>query len=215
MPRAGWVKPRDDQRLTDHVSLGVLTATFPPALVDTVIEETGRSSQRNRLLPARLVVYYVLALALFSQSGYEEVMRSLVEGLAWASGWKRSWTVPTKAAIFRARAKLGVEPLEALFTRACKPLATLETPGAFYRNWRLMSVDGTTLDVADIAENAREFGRLGTGRGEGTGAFPQLRLVGLAECGTHAVIGAPCRLTHLKHFAFGVVLPRLDRPNAR
>ena len=190
MPRAGWVKPQDDQRLTDHVALGVLTATFPPALVDAVIEETGRSSQRNRLLPARLVVYYVLALALFSQSGYEEVMRSLVEGLAWASGWKRSWTVPTKAAIFRARAKLGVEPLEALFKRACKPLADPETQGAFYRDWRLVSVDGTTLDVADTVENDREFGRPGTGRGEGMGAFPQLRLVGLAECGTHAVIGA-------------------------
>jgi hypothetical protein len=177
------------------VALGVLTATFPPKLVDAVIEQAGRASRRNRLLPARLVVYYVLAMALFSSGGYEEVMRSLVEGLAWASGWRSRWTVPTKAAIFRARAKLGVAPLRLLFERACTPLATAATPGAFYQGWRLMSVDGTTLDVADTPENEREFGRPGTGRGEGAGAFPQLRLVGLAECGTHAVVGAamgPC-----------------------
>lgn len=190
MPRAGWVKPRDDQRLTDHVALGVLTATFPPRLVDAVIDQAGKASQRNRLLPARLVVYYVLGLALFASAGYEEVMRSLVEGLAWQSGWRRQWQVPTKAAIFRARKKLGVVPLRLLFERACVPLATEQTPGAFYRGWRLMSVDGTTLDVADTAENEAEFGRPGTGRGEGSGAFPQMRLVGLAECGTHAVVAA-------------------------
>ncbi|MGH9106713.1 MAG: IS4 family transposase, partial [Acidimicrobiales bacterium] len=195
MPRAGWVKPRDDQRLTDHVALGVLTYTFPPQLIQAVVEETGRKSRRNRLLPAHLVVYYVLAMALFGSAGYEEVMRSLVEGLSWASGWPDRWNVPTKAAIFRARKKLGVEPLELLFERACKPLAPAGTQGAFYRGWRFMSVDGTTLDVADTPENEAEFSRPGTGRGQRTGAFPQVRLVGLAECGTHAVVGAsvgPC-----------------------
>jgi hypothetical protein len=195
VPRAGWVKPRDDQRLTDHVALGVLTYTFPPELVDAVIRQAGRESQRNRLLPARLVVYYVLAMALFSSAGYEEVMRSLVEGLSWASGWATSWAVPTKGAIFRARTKLGPEPLELLFEQAGKPMAGPQAPGAFYRGWRLMSVDGTTLDVAGTPENEAELGRPGTGRGEGVGAFPQLRLAGVAECGTHAVVGAamgPC-----------------------
>jgi hypothetical protein len=170
--------------------LGVLTYTFPPELVDAVIKQAGRESQRNRLLPARLVVYYVLAMALFSSAGYEEVMRSLVEGLSWASGWTTSWAVPTKGAIFRARTKLGPEPLELLFEQACKPMAGPGAPGAFYRGWRLMSIDGTTLDVADTPENEAEFGRPGTGRGAGVGAFPQLRLVGVAECGTHAVVGA-------------------------
>lgn len=85
--------------------------------------------------------------------------------------------------------------MQLLFERGCVPLATALTPGAFYRQWRLMSVDGTTLDVADTAENDAEFGRPAIGRGEGSGAFPQLRLVGLAECGTHAVVAAamgPC-----------------------
>ncbi len=189
MPRAGWVKPSDDQHLADHIALGVLTRTFPPELVDTVVTETGRQHLRQRLLPARLVVYYVLAMALFSQSSYEEVMRSLVEGLAWESGWKNRWTVPAKSAIFYARARLGAEPMRELFRRGCVPLATQSTPGAFFGRWRLVSVDGTTLDLAATAENEEEFGRPGTGRGEGKGAFPQLRLVGLAECATHALFG--------------------------
>jgi Insertion element 4 transposase N-terminal/Transposase DDE domain len=190
MPRAGWVKPSDDQRLSDHVALGVLTRTFPPELVDTVVRAAGREQQRHRLLPSRLVTYYVLAMTLFSNSGYEEVMRNLVEGLSWGSGWAQSWTVPSQPAISQARTRLGVEPLAELFARACVPLATPETPGAFYRARRLVSIDGTCLDVADTAENTAAFGRPGSARGSGEGAFPQLRVVALAECGTHAMFAA-------------------------
>ncbi|HEY4938496.1 MAG TPA: transposase domain-containing protein, partial [Actinomycetota bacterium] len=132
MPRAGWVKPETDQRLSDHISLGVLTRVFPPDLVDRVVADSGRIELRNRLLPARVVVYYVLALALFSQASYEEVMRNLVEGLSWASGWARDWKVPSKAALFKARARLGAEPLAALFDAAAAPLATPQTRGAWY-----------------------------------------------------------------------------------
>jgi hypothetical protein len=188
VPRAGWVKPESDQRLSDHVALGVLTRTFPPGLVDAVLAETGRTEQRSRLLPARLMVYYVMGLALFSSSSYEEVMRNLVEGLAWASGWAKAWSVPSKSAIFQARRRLGVEPLQVLFERGCVPLGTPATPGGFYRRWRLVAIDGTTLDVADTAANDEAFGRPGASRG--SSAFPQVRLVGLAECGTHAIFGA-------------------------
>ena len=169
MPRAGWVKPQDDQRLSDHVALGVLTRTFPPELVDEVVRQTGREQRRHRLLPSRLVVYYVMALALFSQAGYEEVMRSLVEGLAWGSGWRQSWRVPSQPAISLARARSGAAPLTELFARACVPLAAPGSPGAFWRGWRLVSMDGTTLDVADTPENAAAFGRPGSGRGSGEG----------------------------------------------
>ena len=186
MPRAGWVKPADDQRLSDHVALGVWTRTFPPSVVDEVVAATGKAEQRQRLLPARLVVYYVLAMALFSRSSYEEVVRNLVEGLAWQSGWQRRWQIPSKSAIFQARARLGPAVMEALFARVWVPLATQKTPGAFYGRWRLVSLDGTTLDVADTAENVAAFGRPGSGRGEGEGGFPQLRVVALVECGTHA-----------------------------
>jgi len=190
VPRAGWVKPASDQRLSDHISIGVLTRVFPPELVDVVVAEAGRTERRQRLLPARVVVYYVLAMALFSGSSYEEVMRLLVEGLAWESGWERSWEVPSKPAIFMARRRLGYEPLELLFGAVAAPLATAATRGAFYRGLRLMSLDGTCLDVPDTAANDQAFGRPGSSRRVGGGAFPQLRVVALSECGTHAITDA-------------------------
>ena len=188
-------------RLADQVALGVLTRTFPPELVDEVVAATGRVEQRHRLLPARLVVYYVLGLALFSGTGSLEVLRCLVEGLRETGGWRhprepwRRWHLPAKSALVQARARLGSEPLRVLFERTARPLATAQTLGACYRGWRVMSLDGTCLDVADSPANARVFGRPGSSRGEGGGGFPQLRLVGLAECGTHALVGAglgPC-----------------------
>ncbi len=190
MPRAGWVKPETDQRLSDHISIGVLTRVFPPDLVDRVVKESGRTEQRQRLLPARVVVYYVLGLSLFSQCAYEEVMRMLVEGLAWEEGWAAAWNVPTKAALFKARTRLGPEPIEALYRECAVPLATKRTKGSFYKSWRLMSIDGTCLDVADTAANDAAFGRPGSKRENSSGAFPQIRVVGLAECGTHAIIDA-------------------------
>jgi hypothetical protein len=190
VPRAGQRKPPSDSRLTDHISIGVLTRVFPPELVDGVVAEAGRRERRARLLPARVVVYYVLALALFADSAYEEVMRQLVEGLAWESGWERVWEVPSKVAIYKARERLGREPLELLFRAVARPLASESTRGAFYRGLRLVSLDGTCLDVADTEQNDAAFGRPGSSRREGGGAFPQLRLVALAESGTHAIFDA-------------------------
>jgi Insertion element 4 transposase N-terminal/Transposase DDE domain len=189
MPRAGQVKPPVQERLSDRITIGVLTATFPPALVDRVVAETGRTQQRHRLLPARVVVYLVMALALFSGQAYEEVARLLTEGLAWARRWRGAWQVPTTKAITRARQRLGAEPLRRLFAEVARPLATQGTQGAWYRGWRVLAVDGTTLDVPDSPANAAAFGRPATHRGERT-AFPQVRVLGLAECGTHAIIAA-------------------------
>jgi len=163
---------------------------FPAELVDGIIDEAGRREQRQRLLPARVVVYYVLALALFADCSYEEVMRQLVEGLAWETGWEQSWEVPSKMAISKARARLGKEVLELLFRAACVPVASKSTRGAFYRDLRLVSIDGTCLDVADTPANDAEFGRPGSSRRDGGGAFPQLRVVALAESGTHAIFDA-------------------------
>jgi hypothetical protein len=174
--------------LTDRVGIGVLTRSFPPQLVDEVVAGAGRTEQRSRLLPARMVVYYVMALALFASDGYEEVMRRLVHGLAWTARWRGSWRVPSSPAISKARARLGPGVLAALFDRACAPVATPDTAGAFYRSWRLVAVDGSTLDVPDEAGNAARFGRPSNDQGQG--AFPQVRLVALAECGTHAVFAA-------------------------
>jgi hypothetical protein len=189
MPRAGQVKPPVVERLSDRITIGVLTATIPPALVDRVVAETGRTERRHRLLPARVVVYLVLALALFSGQAYEEVARLLTEGLAWARRWRGGWQVPTTKAITRARQRLGAEVVRRLFVEVARPLATRGTQGAWYRGWRVLAIDGTTLDVPDSPANQAAFGRPSTHRGERT-AFPQVRLLALAECGTHAIIAA-------------------------
>jgi hypothetical protein len=118
-------------------------------------------------------------------------MRMLVAGHSWASGWSHEWSVPTKAALFQARKRLGSEPLRALFDKAVVPLANPQVPGGFYRSWRLMSVDGMCLDAADTEANVEQFGRPASSRGEERGgAFPQVRVLGLAECGSHTIIDA-------------------------
>jgi hypothetical protein len=181
--------------ITDRIALGALTHTFPPELVDQVVQEAGRAEQRRRLLPARVVVYFVLALALYSHAAYEEVMRCLVEGLGWAQHARRGrrswpwWHVPGASALAEARTRLGSEPLRVLYARAARPLATTATRGAWYRNWRVMVLDGTCLDVPDSPAN-QALGRAKSGRGEGVGAFPKVRVVGLVEAGTHAIVDA-------------------------
>jgi hypothetical protein len=190
VPRSGWVKPTSDQRLSDHISIGVLTRVFPPELVDEVVVAAGRMERRHRLLPARMVVYYVLAMALFADSSYEEVMRKLTEGLAWASEWQHTWEVPSKVAISLARRRLGREPLQLLFEASAQPLADEARRGAFYRGLRLMSLDDTCVDVADTPQNNQEFSRPGSSQRGREGAFLQLHLVGLCESGTHAITSA-------------------------
>ena len=189
MARTGWVKPVSDRRLSDLVSVGVLTRVFPPDLVDEVVAKTGRTEQRNRTLPARVMVYFAIAMALYSEGSYEDVLSQLTDGLAWRTGWADTFDAPTKSAICQARVRLGPEPLEALFTRVAQPLATPATAASHLAGRRLVAIDGTCLDVADSAPNAEHFGRPGVSKGE-RAAFPQVRLVALAECGTHAVFAA-------------------------
>jgi hypothetical protein len=166
-----------------------LTWVYPPGLVDRVVAACGRAERRQRLLPARLVVYFVLGLALFSPAPYLEVMRHLVEGLR-GLGLLGNWHVPAKSSLFRARERLGSEPLRVLFATTAKPIATEATPGAFWRSLRLLAVDGTCWDVADSEANETAFGRPGSGRGSGRSAFPQVRMAALVEIGSHAVLDA-------------------------
>ena len=173
-------------RITDRISLGVLSKTVPAPLIDAVLAETGRQSQRQRQLPARVVVYYVIALALYARTSYGEVLRCLLEGLRWLHGWRSAIPVASKSAISQARTRLGAAPLKCLFERAAVPLADRQTPGAWYRGRRLVSLDGTTVDVADVPDNVAAFGRPAASRGRSS--FPQLRLVALTETGPRAMI---------------------------
>ena len=189
MPRAGWKNPGTERRLSDLVSVGVLTRVFPPDLVDEVIAGVGRTEQRHRSLPARVIAYFSIGMALYSEGSYGDVLAQLTDGLSWVSGWSETYTPPSKYAIFQARARLGCEPLEALFNRVAKPIGGGQTPGVWLAGRRLVAIDGMCLDVADTPVNDEYFGRPGVNKGEQS-AFPQARVVALAECGTHAVFAA-------------------------
>ena len=181
-------RPAGSGRLTDHVALGVLSGVIHRDVVDDVIRESGTREQRSRLLPAHVVVYYVLALNLFFGQAYEEVMRQLVAGLRFLGNWRDSWTVPSTSAISQARARLGEAPLRLLFERIAVPMARSGTRGAWFHGLRVMAIDGLVLDVPDTPDNLAGFGR--SGGAETPSPFPQVRLVALGECGTHAVVDA-------------------------
>jgi transposase IS4-like protein/DDE family transposase len=176
-------------RITDYISLGVIARFFPADKVREVLQKTNRASIRERDLPAHVVVYYVIALALYMRSSYREVLRCLLEGVQWLLNPSIPVKVAGKSGISQARSRLGVEPIQKLYEMVVAPIAEKRTKGAWYRQWRLVSLDGSTLDVADTAENDKAFGRPGASRG--SSAYPKIRFVGLLENGTH-VLWAAC-----------------------
>jgi hypothetical protein len=197
-----------DGWLPDRVTVGALTKTFPPGLVDEVVEATDTREVRRRLLPARLVVYFVLALWLFRgrNCGYGRVLSRLVDGLyhrrrgrqlldgcldpdGWVdAGAGRRWRPPAGSSLGRARARLGSDPLRMLFEAVAGPVGADGVPGVFCGELRVISLDGSTSDLPDTRENAEHFGRPSNATREG--AFPQVRWLVAAESGTGALIGA-------------------------
>jgi hypothetical protein len=135
-----------------------------------------------------VVVYYVIALALYMGVAYGEVLRCLVEGLGWLGLPIQRIRTTGPSGISQARSRVGAEPLRRLYEELVEPVAVERTRGAWYRGWRLVSLDGSTFDVADEAVNAEAFGRPGASRG--ASGFPQLRFVSLVESGTHVLFGA-------------------------
>jgi hypothetical protein len=174
-------------RITDYISLGVIAKTFPARTINSVLQDTGKTSKRQRDLPAHVVVYYVIALALYMQSSYREVLRCLLEGVQWLMAPGATIKVAGKSGISQARTRLGWAPLQRLHDEIVRPIAVESTKGAWYKKWRLVSLDGSTLDIADEKENEKAFGRPAVGRGKS--AFPQLRFVSLVENGTHVLFG--------------------------
>lgn len=175
-------------RLSDHLGLGVLVRTFPLEKVREVLAATGAGGHRQRDLPAHLTVYYVIALALYMQVAYQEVLRCLLEAARWALPAEAVVRICGPSAISQARTRLGAEPLRRLHDELVRPLAGPTTPGAWYRDWRLVSLDGSTLDVADQEDNAQAFGR--PGAGGGVSGYPQVRFVSLVENGTHILFAS-------------------------
>ena len=175
-------------RITDYISLGVIASRFPLDTVNSVVAAAGKTSKRQRDLPSHVVVYYVIAMALFMHSSYREILRCLLEAVQWLSGPETAIIVAGKSAISQARTRLGWQAMQQLHDQIVQPVATGDTKGAWYKQWRLVSLDGSTLDVADEESNAKAFGRPGSSRGES--AYPQIRFVSLVENGTHVLFGS-------------------------
>ena len=178
----------EGSRITDYISLGVVAKAFPRVLIDDVLKRTGRTSARQRDLPAHVVVYYVIALALYMQASYREVLRCLMEGAQWLADDEVDFNVASKSSISQARTRLGWEAVRQLHDEIVHPIATEATAGAFFRQRLLVSIDGSSLDVPDELANHQAFGKQETPRGEC--AFPQIRFVSLVENGTHVLFGS-------------------------
>jgi hypothetical protein len=179
-------------RLTDWVSLGVLAAFVPRDAVDDAVAAAGKQARRSDgKLPPHVMVYLVMALALFADDDYEEVAARLTETLASWGCWDDSWSVPGSGGITQARQRLGHEPMKELFSQVAAPVAEELTAGAFLGPWRLMAIDGFEWDAPDTQENAAAFGFAGAGADDaGRPAYPKVRVVTVSECASHAVADA-------------------------
>ena len=186
MARVRKELPRVD--VAHLISAGVLASVCPRALIDEVLEQENKASQRERLLPAPAVVYYVMALSLWREVSQQEVLRVVCEGLHWLSGGEVEPVRVSTPGISQARTRLGSEVMRQLADRVLQPIAPVGAPGAWFAGLRLMALDGSCMDVADEQANAKFFGYPGASRGQS--AFPQMQILGLVECGTHAVVAA-------------------------
>ncbi len=178
-------------RLTDWVCLGVLASFVPRDAVDEAVAAAGKQARRSDgKLPPHVMVYLVMALALFADDDYEGVAARLTETLTAWGCWDDSWSVPTSGGITQARQRLGCEPLKELFSEVAVQVAGEETAGAFLGPWRLMAIDGFEWDAPDTEENAAAFGFAGTGADDvDRPAYPKVRVVTVSECASHAVMG--------------------------
>jgi Insertion element 4 transposase N-terminal len=171
--------------LIDQLSLGVLTTWVSRDAVEVAIGEHGKQPRRRGgTLPAHVMMYFVVAMALFADLDYEAVLRKLVGPLRLWRSWDPSWTLPTSGGITQARQRLGFEPVKTLFERIAVPVASRLTLDAFCARRRLVSLDGMVFDLPDTEENTEEFGK------PSGGVYPQARVVTLVECGSHVSLGA-------------------------
>jgi len=173
--------------LTDVIGIGTLTRLIPRELVDEVIASLGRKELRKNKLPARVMVYFVMAMALFYGDAYEEVMRKLAGGLQYLGTWRRQWEMPGPGALCQARQRLGAAVMRELYERVAAPCAMRSTRGAWLAGRRLMALDGFGMEAPDSEENAAYFGYAGK---KERCSFPYVQMAGLAECGTHAIVAA-------------------------
>ena len=169
------------------VSLGSLSKFFPQQEIEAILRASGREGQRRRKLPAIDLMYYLIALGLHASEGCRAVLRRVLLRKQERENEEID-RLCTDSAITQGRSRLGWRPLRALYELVVRPIATRSSVGAWYRRWRLVTLDGSTLDIADTKRNERAFGRPGSVRGKS--GFPQMRFATLLENGTHVLFGA-------------------------
>jgi hypothetical protein len=173
----------------DQVSLGVLVAAVPRDVIDVAVAVCGVADKRSGgKLPAHVVAYLTMAMSLFPDDDYEEVAARVTGSLSAWGCWNAAWSVPTASGITQARKRLGRDVMPEIFEGVARAVATSDTRGAWLRGWRLLAIDGFEAGLPDTPGIAAEFGYAGSG--DSRSAFAKVRVVALAECGTHAFLAA-------------------------
>jgi Insertion element 4 transposase N-terminal len=173
----------------DQVSIGVLVSSIPRDVIDVAVAAHGVGAKRSDgTLPAHVVAYLTMGLCLFPDDDYTEVATKVTGSLSRFGCWNASWKVPTSSGISQARKRVGAQVMADVFEGVAQPVAKRSTRGAWLRRWRLLAIDGFDADVPDTEANAAEFGYAGSG--DNRSAFPKVRVVAIAECGTHAFLAA-------------------------
>ena len=199
MPRGQCTLPADDtSRILDR--LAGLEQVIRPEDLRQALADTGRVNRRDCVLTYEVILWVVLAMGVLTDLSIRQVFKH-------ARRLRNGETSPPRSNLCMARRRLGVAPLRRLFTRVVRPLAQPDTPGAFYGGFRLMALDGTTLDVPDSAANAAAFDRPTAGP-RGAGAFPQVKKLSLVELGTHAEVAVTIKPGHASERAMVAALLR-------
>jgi hypothetical protein len=175
--------------LTSKISLSYLCKSYSKKLIDSAILDAGVKEQRVRILPSNIVFYYTLALVMYPGVAAKEVMRILLENIGFKTNKaslanaSESFTV-AKSAITKARKRLGYESLKNIYDKHVNPIAIKGNKWSFYKDLRLVAIDGTIIDLPDSKENNDHFKRQ---MGDGKSPFPQARMISIAECGTQVI----------------------------
>lgn len=159
--------------------LAGLSKIIPTEVMGQALLDSGLGNQRACLLSHQTMLWVILGMGVLTHLPIRQVFKH-------ARRMREGERTPSRSNLCEAWQRLGVEPVQRVFNQVVRPLATPETPGAFFKGMRLMGIDGTVMDVPDTPANAVRFGRSSGGRGEG--AFPQVRKVSLVELGTHVEV---------------------------
>lgn len=173
------------ERVSDFITLGALLSVVKISLIEAAIKKHGKEDQRIRKLPSVVIVIYVIAMALYREYALEEVFKFVTVGIRKVGHQIGEVSGVAKSAISAKRTAVGSQVLKELYESVAQPIGKKQSIGVWYKELRVVSCDGSVLDVPDTQENEKAFGKPGASRGEA--GFPQIRFCALCECGTHAL----------------------------